>query len=321
MTEVLVGDIGGTSARFALVERLDGQYRVHSFRKYVCDDYPSFYDVLGDYLNDAGFRVPSALFALAGPPEGQAITLTNRPWTISTVELESRFDFEQVRLVNDFTAMARSVPEMPDTAFQEIKPGSPIVGEPELVMGPGTGLGVATIVETSDNSWKIIGGEGGHGAYAPTTEKDWAVFQVLQRDHGYIPNELVCAGVGFEKLHKAIAEVGQYDYVPLTAAEVSVRAKQGDPLSLQICRFRARTVLRVAGDIALANGARGGVTLAGGVSAKLSDFLSEADSLAQFVERGVQTDYMTQIPIRLLTDETASLVGAAALHYDFVLGC
>ncbi|MEO0881599.1 MAG: glucokinase [Pseudomonadota bacterium] len=318
MTEIIVGDVGGTSVRFALAKREDGVYRLCSFEKYSNDAFPDFYAALRRYLDETGARPTSALFALAGPPSGRTVSLTNRPWTVSADKLETQFGFGRADLVNDFTAMARCVPELPDTAFNQIKPGEPVPEDPVLVIGPGTGLGIATLLGSPTRGWHIVGGEGGHGAFSPSNDEEWEIFKIYHRELGYVPNELICAGIGLDRLHRAVCDVTGQVYDPMSAPDISKRALDGDPLCLKICRIRSRTVLSVAGDVALANGARGGVVIAGGASVRLARFLGEQSALDRFVQRGIQRAYMDQMPISLLIDETAPLIGAAALHDDFV---
>jgi len=317
MTDVLVGDVGGTSVRFAVADWVGGVCKINEFKKYDGDSFPDFETVLDQYLKDLGTAPATAFFALAGPPLGRSITLTNRPWTVDAPSLESRFGFERANLVNDFTAMARSVPEMPNDAFETIKPGEAVAGDPILVIGPGTGLGIATLFGGTSSGWHIIGGEGGHGAFAPRNDAEHALAKLIRRDHGYVSNERICAGVGLDSLHRAICERNNVAFIPLTPDDIMAKAGIGDELCLEICLVRLRTLLGVAGDLALANGTRGGVVLAGGVANKLSSFLSDESIIDRFVDRGIQRDYMSAIPIHLLTHEAAPLIGAASLYLDF----
>lgn len=320
MTGLLVGDVGGTSVRLAIGEKRGSGFFVESFRKYASDDFSDFYEVLDAFLTETNLAPTSASLAMAGPPVGQSITLTNRPWTVCVDALKKRFGLHQASLVNDFTAMARSVPELSEQAFVGVKSGTPVRNAPILVIGPGTGLGVATLIGSSDEGWKVIGGEGGHGAFAAATDEEWAVFTILQRRYGYVPNEMMCAGIGLDMLHRAVCEANDLPYESLSAVEISKRASDGDRVCSLTCKIRAHTVMTVAGDLALANGALGGVVLAGGVSVRLADYLREPNTLERFLARGIQRDYMSRIPIRLLIDEKAPLIGATALYYDNVFG-
>ncbi|MEM8634758.1 MAG: glucokinase [Pseudomonadota bacterium] len=318
MTRVLVGDVGGTHVRLATIDLTIGPTVFSDFEKFRSDDFSDFYSVLKSYLKTESRSCNAALFALAGPPRGRSISLTNRLWTVSSDRLEREFDFEKATLVNDFTAMARSIPEVSADAFSSLKTGVANPDEPVLVIGPGTGLGIASLLKLPGGGWHVIGGEGGHGAFAPSNDEEWELCKILRRERDYVPNELICAGIGFNELHRAVSELNGVDHEHLSPGEVSDRAADGDALCLQICRLRARTVMTVAGDIALANGAKGGVVIAGGASVKLSSYLREEGSIDRFTARGIQTNYMSEIPIRLLVDEQAPLVGAAALFADFV---
>ena len=316
MSGLLVGDVGGTNVRFAMGVQRDSGIHVETFRKYPGDSFTDFYEAVDHYLTETGLQPSSALFALAGPPVARSVTLTNRPWTISAEMLESKFHISRVDLINDFSAMARAVPELPDDAFDHIKPGQAVSGFPVAVTGPGTGLGVATLTGRAGRDWQVISGEGGHSAYAARTDLEWQVVKRLQARFGFISNELICAGIGLEPVHRALCEINGVSFETMSPAAVLAAAAEGDAVCQTICRLRADAVMGVAGDVALINGARGGVILAGGVAQRLSAYLNRPESLARFTDRAALAEYMAAIPIRLLRQESAPLIGAAAWHFS-----
>ena len=313
--EVLVGDVGGTNVRFGLAGREQrGRIAIEAFRKAPGDDYAGFEEALADYLQAADVEAAGrhAVFALAGPPRDGIVKLTNRDWRVSEAELCERFGFSRVTLVNDFAGMARAVPELDDSAFLPIKPGEAELGAPIIVCGPGTGFGVATLVPRADGQWQVLSGEGGFMAYAPQTDTEYELARRLRDAYGYVYTEWVCAGIGLEAVHRALCEIYGRPHTKMGPAEIMDRAQAGDAMYSELCRIRARGTLRAAGDLVLANGARGGVVLAGGVSEHLIDFLQDDEAIERFVERGRNRAYMAPLPIRLMTDPQAPLIGAGA---------
>lgn len=318
MTEsVLVGDVGGTNVRFGIASLSDGKIVIDAFQKMRGDDFASFNAALMKYAADQNLDLAGmpAVFALAGPPKDGTVQLTNREdWTVSESDLVQTIGLSSARLVNDFAAMARAVPELDPENLLLIKKGTAVVGEPIIVAGPGTGFGVATLIPTRSGGWRVLSGEGGFMAFAPRTPTEVALCERLGRDHGYVYNELVCAGIGLEPVHKALCELFERSYEPMPPGEMLTLAKDGDHMYLELCRIRARAVLGAVGDLVLANGARGGVVLAGGVTERLVDYLTEDAAIARFTKRGSNTPYVEACPVHLMHDPKAPLIGAAALH-------
>ncbi|MEO1028532.1 MAG: glucokinase [Pseudomonadota bacterium] len=313
---VLVGDVGGTSVRFALAHSDEHAISIDHFEKLPGDDFTCFEDAIDRYLSHQNITPKAALFALAGPVAEGEVCLTNRPWCITTDTLESKFGFENATLVNDFAAMARSVPELSDSCMTDIIAGDLRLDEPVLVAGAGTGLGMAALIPMGDRHWHVLSGEGGHAAFKPQTSRDFALHHLLEEEYGYVSAELICSGIGLEPVHRGLCTLSDVPFEPMTPAQILEAASQGDQISIEICSLRARTILAAAGDAALMVDATGGVVLAGGISSRLEDYLKAADSLGSFFERGPRRDYMSRIPIKLINYETAPLIGAAALYFE-----
>jgi glucokinase len=309
---ILVGDIGGTNARFGLASKQrNNQYLIREFSKVSADKFPSLDEAINDYLNGLGTHPDHAVLAVAGPVSNGRVSFTNRDWSISQSDLQDRCAIKSVEFINDFTAMARSVPEMSADSFIDIHPGNAVAGAPVLVAGPGTGFGTATLLPIGD-SWRVLPGEGGHMAYAPQSDEELEVFKILRDLHGYISVELVCAGKGLEKLHQAVCIRHKTDYVPSPAYAILERAEQGDAICAEVCRIRTNTLMVAIASGALLSGAKGGIVLAGGVAKRLVDYISNPQSLERFFACWPESDFLKNIPIRLLTNPTAPLVGAAA---------
>ncbi len=314
---ILTADIGGTNARFGLAAPgADAGWGIERFAKFSGDDYARFEDVLADYLGPlSGPRPRNAIFSVAGPISDGEVQLTNRDWHLSSAHLCEVFGFERVELVNDFAAMTRSVPELSDDDFLAVKPGKADKNAPILVAGPGTGFGVGYLVPIKQ-SWHVLTTEGGHQAYSPQTDRELELLKILQKSHDFVSLELVSSGSGLPHVHAALCERHGRPYSPLSPAVIREKAHQGDQISLEICEIRAATVMGAIGDMALSGGARGGVVLAGGVSERMIEFFRTDAAMARFINRGPRSDYMADIPIRLLTHPHAALIGGAALLRD-----
>lgn len=316
---VLVGDIGGTNVRFGRAH-LNGSGRpeVENIEILPGDNFDSFDAALEVYLNRLeGHRPTAALFAFAGPVKEGNVQLTNRDWLVNSGELAHKTGLERVRVVNDYAAMARSIPELGPDSFKVLHEGRmPQERTPILVAGPGTGLGMATLLPVGDRRWRVMTGEGGHAAFAPRSDREWELTKRLQQRHGYVSKELVLSGSGLDAVHEALCEIDGVPWQQTEPAEIMRRAHAGDRISRDICEIRAGATLDALGDAALINGTRGGVVVTGGVAERLVDWLASPKALSRFFERGPMSHYMEPIPIRLLMQGDAALIGAAALHFD-----
>lgn len=310
---VLVGDVGGTHARFAIAHPLgDGGAELSDFIKLPGDDYRTFDDALGAYCETLPERPKAAAFAFAGPVRGDTVALTNRDWRIEGAALSQRLGFASVGLFNDFAAMARGAAAMPESSFEPIKPGEAVAGAPVLVAGPGTGFGMATLIPMAGD-WYVLEGEGGHQAYAAETQLEWELAQALRRKAGFVSVELVSAGRYLDDVFEALAEAMSLPYEKLPPQEILRRAEEGDALATAMCELRAAATMTALGDAAVANGARGGAVLAGGVAERLAPWLKAPKAVRRFTDRGPMTAYTQAIPVKLLTDGAAPLIGAAKL--------
>lgn len=316
---VLVGDIGGTNVRFGRARLgFAGHPEVDDVAVMPGDGFANFHDALNVYLGQLGNKRPQqALFAFAGPVRDGVVRLTNRDWIVDSHELERQTGLERIRLVNDYAAMARSIPELGDESFRLLHDGRvPDERSPILVAGPGTGLGMATLLPEGERGWRVMTGEGGHAAFAPRSDREWELTKRLKATYGYVSKELVLSGSGLNAVHKALCDIDGIDWERTPPAEIMRRAEAGDALSRDICEIRAGATLDALGDAALINGTRGGVVITGGVAERLVDWLAQPKALSRFFDRGPMSHYMEPIPIRLLMEGEAALIGAAALHFD-----
>jgi glucokinase len=312
---ILVGDAGGTNVRFALARLQDGQASLSTVWKRRGADYPSFEAALDVFLSEAKPKLDGAAFGFAGVVADDSVELLNRGWTVDLAAVRARLGVARIVAVNDFFAMARSVPELAPDQLRPLAPGHPDPHGSIAIGGPGTGFGVA-VLKWSKPGWIVIGGEGGHQAFSPQTDIEWKLAERLRKTLGYASNEIVTAGMGFDETRDALFEIMGLKPKPLSQAEVIDAANAGDAVALEFCRLRARTVMTAMGNLALVANATGGVFIAGGVSKHLEPWLRERASLDRFYQRGARSGLMKPIPISLIVSEAAPLTGAAHLWRD-----
>lgn len=312
---ILVGDAGGTNVRFALARETAGQVTVSGIWKRPGADFKTFEAAIDAFLSEAKPKLIGASFGCAGAVQHGRVELLHRGWTVDRASLQKKLGVERVVLVNDFFAMARSAPDLPAHEVRDIAPGKADPEGPIAVGGPGTGFGIA-LLRKSDAGWIVVGGEGGHQAFAPQSDIEWKLAERLRQAVGYVSNELVASGSGFEQSLEALHAVMGAAPRKLTQAEVIDQARAGDAVCLEFCRIRAATVMTAMGNMALASGASGGVFIAGGVSVHIEPWLREKAAVDRFRQRGPRTALMAPIPLKLIVSEEAPLLGAARLWLD-----
>lgn len=301
----LVGDIGGTRARLALSGDGRTLQEVAVFRN---DDYADFNSLLGEYLQGIAQAPSAACLAVAGPiaDDGRGARLTNRDWRIDVAQLAQQFGLPQVRLVNDFAAAAMGVTVDTDAAPVTLQEGAAQLDAPRLVIGAGTGLGVASLIQC-EGRWRVLPGEGGHIGFAPQDETQDGLCRWLREQHGRVIIEHVVSGGGLAAIH---------DYLHgrrLAPAEISQLAHQGDIQALASFDLFASIYGAVAGDYALARAARGGVFLAGGVAAANLELMQRGPFLKAFGTKGVHSALAARMPVHIVTEPLLGLHGALAL--------
>ena len=316
----LVGDVGGTNIRFALAhEDPEGTTSLRHVWRAPANDFRTFSDALEHFLSNTPLtQSPAqAVFALAGPIDKKSVQLTNNTWVVRHDDLVTRFGFERLVFMNDFAAMARSIPELGEDAFVTIQKGQPnaiIMPKPAIaVAGAGTGLGQALLVGSGDNDWEVLPTEGGHQPFAPTNAYETEIYQLLHSKHGYVSFELVCSGSGLENVYEAIAQIEGQPITNVEASEITKRAKMGQTLAVNTCEFTANALMNFIGNAVLASGSWQGAVLAGGVSQHLKPYLNTSAALGHFNDKGKMQSRMERVQLRLLMDSTAPLIGAASI--------
>jgi glucokinase len=303
---ILLGDIGATNARFALLE--NGV--LGAVRSFEVAEFARFSDVVAIFLKERcrELRVKQALLAIAGPVKSERSVLTNCSWVIDTIELRDTFGLE-ARIVNDFEAVAFSLPWLTSAVLVEIGSGKSEAGAPKAVLGPGTGLGVACLMSRSDKAI-VIASEGGHATLAATCEREERIIGQLRQRFGHVSAERVVSGMGLENIYQAIAALDGIDIAARSAGEITKRALGSE------CQM-AREALHVfcaflgsfAGNVALTFGARGGVYIAGGISPRILDFLIRSQFRNRFEAKGRFLPYLEAVPSYVITHPAVAFVG------------
>jgi glucokinase len=301
---VLLGDVGGTHSRFAL---LGDDGRPAEARAYQNDDVESLQDVIARYLQAAGAAPREAVLAFAAAVTGPEIALTNRGWRFTLDDLKSRFGLTRIRAVNDFEAQAWALPLLGKEDLQHIGGPAEIGQGPKVVLGPGTGLGVAALVPTGAR-WFAVATEAGHVSFGPAAAEEDEVFARLRKTAP--PSaELLLSGPGLQRLHLALHPGAPF----LAAAALVAAARSGDAAAAATIRMFLRLLGRFAGDMALVFKATGGVYVTGGVAQGLGDHFDVAGFRAAFEAHPPYAALLAEIPTNLITRRQPGLLGCAAL--------
>jgi glucokinase len=307
---VLLGDIGATNARLSLLSNGN----LNAISSFEVAKFGKFTDVLEIFIKEhyPQTRIHQALLAVAGPVKGERVALTNSSWVIDIHELQTVFEL-QARILNDFEAVALSLPSFASADLAGIGGGRPEAGAPMAVLGPGTGLGVACLVERPEGQ-VIITSEGGHATLAPACEQEDRIVNQLRKRFGHVSAERVISGSGLENIYQTIAALEGLESPPQNAAEITKNALSGEcqlaRRSLQaFCAFLGS----FAGNVALTFGARGGVYIAGGISPRILDFLIRSEFRNRFEAKGRFQSYLKAIPTYVITHPAAALIGLKSL--------
>ncbi len=308
---LLLGDIGGTHARFALSQGTG----LPLARVLEVADHPTPEAAIAAFLADqAPSRRPRrAALACAGPVEGEAVSLTNSPWRVEAAALRHRFDLDQVILVNDFGAVAWALPVLPPSSLRAIGGGSARRDQPAVVLGPGTGLGVAAYLPgppSEQSGGTVIVGEGGHGTMPAADDREAAVLSRLRTRLGHVSAERVISGNGLVNLYETIAALEGLDAPPRSAAEISDVALAGSCGASRAALDMFCDLLgTLAGNMALTTGAAGGVYIAGGIVPRVVEHFATSGFRDRFEAKGRFRTYLQEIPTYVILQPELGLLG------------
>jgi len=316
VTVVLAGDVGGTNTRLAVFEATGGALSLRRLDVYPSRDHPSLDAVVADFLAAGRDACEAACFAVAGPVAGRRARTTNLPWEVDADALQARFGIARVRLLNDLEATARGIAELPESAFHTLLPGAADAAGNRAVIAAGTGLGEAGLY-WDGTAHLPFASEGGHADFAPASPLETALRDHLAERHGHVSWERVVSGPGLADVHAFLAARGRGPVRPRPGraaedpAAVVAAARAGDPGALETVALFVRCFGAEAGNLALKLMATGGVFVAGGMAPRLLPFLRRFDFAEAFLAKGRMRPLLERMPVRVVLDEGAALLGAA----------
>lgn len=308
----LVGDIGGTNARLALCNLADGSLSTPII--YSSKENASLQDVIVRFKEDSKTDFKVACIAIACPITGDIVKMTNNPWEFSQKKLKEVLGLEKLLVINDFTAMCMSVTCVDKKNLVKIGGGEPQPNAPIAVYGAGTGLGVANLIHHK-NEWVPLSGEGGHVDLAPSSMYEDMILIALRARIGHVSAERVLSGQGLLNLYEAIAMSKERLKEKLTPPDITQRAlsENPDPDCVEALDTFCKLMGRFGGNLALTNGTFGGVYIAGGIVPRFIDYFVNSQFRQCFEDKGRFKEYLQKIPVYVITDTKAGLLGAGAL--------
>ena len=307
----LVADVGATNARFALL--LEGDAGLQEVKVLPCADYPSLPAAVQSYL--ASINTPGSLtaacIAIAGAVHLPVFELANNHWQVDKAQVNKSLAVD-VLWVNDFTAQAWAMSKIAQADLLQIKQGQAVAAGNRLVIGPGTGLGVAGLVAHGEG-WLPVMGEGGHVSLAPENQLQSDILAYMWRQHKHVSVERLLSGSGIMNLYAAVAHVqGLTPHLSHPAQVLKLaQLPLPDPLAAQALAQFCAMLGHAVGNAALLYGAVGGVYLTGGILPRMTGFLKESEFVHSFTEKGRLKSYLQEIPIYLCQAEQPGLQGAA----------
>ena len=309
----LLADIGGTNARFAL-ERAPG--RIEDIETLACAGHAGFVDAVRAYLaRHPAERVRHAIFAIATPIEGDVVKMTNHCWEFSIREARAALGLESLLVVNDFAALAASVPGLPATELVQVGGARAVPDSVIGLVGAGTGLGVAGLIPVQGR-WTVLQSEGGHAAFSPMDEREQAILSYCWSRWPHGSAERLVSGPGLALIHEALAAgAGSRSRTPaLAPAQVVERALAGsDALCVEALDAFCGMLGTVAANVAVTLCARGGIYIGGGVVPRLGEWFARSPFRARFENKGRYSSYVAQIPCFVIHSPYPALSGAAVM--------
>ena len=312
---VVVCDVGGTNCRVAIQDH--PQEPLRQLPHLLTGDFPGLGEAVTAATAAETVRPRSVLACGAGPVEGRRLKLTNAPWVLDGPRMAAMLGLDNGLLLNDFEAQALSLPAIRPSWVRSVGPELPVDAGPRAILGPGTGLGIACLVE-HEGRLLALASEACHIGFAPETEEEAAFWPYLDRAHGRITTESVLSGAGLERLHRArLAARGAPSSPTITAADVVATALDApDSEAARTIAVYWKLIGRFAGDVAITFKSTGGVTLAGGILPRIVDLVDAVAFRTAFEAKAPVAGLARLIPTRLIVRPDSVLGGMAAIAAD-----
>ena len=309
--QVVLGDIGGTNARFAIL----AEDRIGAIETLAVRDYPRFAAALAAFLSrHPETRALARLFlACAGPVADGRCELTNSSWVVDATELRASFNCDAVRVINDFEALAWSLPILESSDLFTIGNGHADRAASMAVLGPGTGLGVAchALIPAGEI---VIASEGGHATLPATCRREDAIIEHLRNRFGHVSIERVLSGDGLVNLYEAIATIDHLSAAPRSAASITAGAIEGIcPICREALDLFCAMLGSVAGDVALTFAAKGGVYIGGGIVPRIVEYLRDSQFRKCFESKGRYKSYLANIATSVIIHREPAFLGLRRL--------
>lgn len=314
----LLGDIGGTNVRLAL--QMSPQADIDHILNLTLRDHADAVSAIEHYLAQVGAangprRPRTACIGAAGPVLGDQLKLFNAPWGFSIEGLRQALGLTWLKVLNDFTALALSLPHLPRSELRQIGGGEPVDGAAIALIGAGTGLGVSGLVPSLQGQMAPVAGEGGHVTLAASDDDEERLIGLLRRRFGHVSAERVLSGSGLVVLYEAHAQLAGHAGQAaegLTPADVAQRGMGGqcglcEAALNSFCLFMGTA----ASNLAVSLGAQGGLYIGGGIVPRLGAFFERSGFRGRFDAKGRYTDYMRGIPVFVIHTPYPGLIGAS----------
>ena len=310
MSTRMAADVGGTNTRIALFDSQTKALRALS--TYTNRDYASFADVITAWMETLTEPRPTeGCIAIAAVPRGDHISMTNMDWSFSRSAIQETFNFAHLSWINDFEANAFSLPHLTECDREVMIAGEPEDSSRLVVIGPGTGLGGATI-ETFGQTSYARACEPGHMSLSPANDLELEIFKTLMQRYSHVHAELLVSGPGLLRLYETLAKItGKDAQIHSPAAVSQLAMDQSDETAVLALNTFAGLLGSIAGDFALANGSYGGVYLAGGIVPTMIPFLQRSNFHQRFCDKGALDINLRTVPIYVITTAHPGLIGAA----------
>jgi glucokinase len=306
----LVGDIGGTNARFALVA--PGKSELMSIKTLQCTKFETVQEAINSYIssiNDA--EIVSACIASAGTTHLDIFKPANNDWVINKSNVSSALNDIQVNWINDFSAQALATTTLKDNDVIVINQGAIQPERVRLVIGPGTGLGTCGLINSS-SGWVPLPAQGGHSDFAPNSSLEIEIWTLLQKQFGHVAVERILSGPGIVNLYKALCQINGKEALFNSPSEITSAAIKVNPdsMSKETLHLFCQIFGSVTGTIALSTGCLGGIYITSDLVRNFLEFFIDSDFLKSFEDKGRLKYYMTDIPIFISTKGNMGLIGS-----------
>jgi glucokinase len=305
----LLADIGGTNTRCAIVGTGDTPVAIEVFENRC---FSNLSELLNRYIDSlsADNKPTSGMLAVAAPIRGDTVQMINIDWQFSTESLRQSLGIERLQLLNDFEALAIGLPHLKPDEIRQVGDGKAATNRPMAVLGPGTGLGVASLIPTRDG-WQAVSGEGGHVTLPAVSPQEARLIQQLRERFGHCSAERLISGPGLELLHMTL-----HGFTAMTAAEIAALLENGDAQAQETFNVFFELLGTVAANLALTVGAFGGVYIGGGIIPRHADQFAASGFRRRFDAKGRYGNYLKSIPTYLIISDHPTLTGLAAAASD-----